>query len=283
MGFIRDIKRVLALLPPKRQNLLFSATFSDEIKALADSLLNQPAHDRSRAPQLDRRHRSRRRSTRSTATRSSRLLAHLIKRHNWRQVLVFTRTKHGANKLAEQLGQGRHQRAGDPRQQEPGGAHAGAGRVQGRHACRCWSPPTSPRAASTSTSCRTSSTTICRTCRKTTCTASAAPAAPAPPARPSRWCASTSTTCCKDIEKLIKRSLPQEVIAGFEPDPNARPQPIQLRSGAPGHGGRGRSGGGQVIKVGAGRSTAKPRSAGGGGGSGGGRPAAPHRSGGRGR
>jgi ATP-dependent RNA helicase RhlE len=114
----------------------------------------------------------------------------------------------------------------------------------------------------------------------------------------------------KDIEKLIKQTLPREVIAGFEPDPTARPQAIQLRSGNPGHGnGRGgrsgggarsgggggggarsggggggnSSGGGQVIKVGAGRAPAKPRSAGGGGGTGGARPASPHRSGGRGR
>jgi ATP-dependent RNA helicase RhlE len=111
----------------------------------------------------------------------------------------------------------------------------------------------------------------------------------------------------KDIEKLIKQTLPRQVIPGFEPDPTARAQPIQLRSGAPGHGGRGgggggrsgggagrsggggNGGGGQVIKVGGGggRSTAKPRSGGGGGaaggGAGGGRPASPHRSGGRGR
>ena len=55
MGFIHDIKRVLALLPKRRQNLLFSATFSDEIKALADTLLQQPGDDRGRAAQRDRR------------------------------------------------------------------------------------------------------------------------------------------------------------------------------------------------------------------------------------
>ena len=93
----------------------------------------------------------------------------------------------------------------------------------------------------------------------------------------------------KDIEKLIKQTLPRQVIPGFEPDPTARAQAIQLRSGAPGHGGRGGRSGGQVVKVGGGggRSTAKPRSAGGpaapGGGARGPRPAPPHRSGGRGR
>ncbi|HEY3600271.1 MAG TPA: DEAD/DEAH box helicase, partial [Paraburkholderia sp.] len=102
MGFIHDIKRVLAKLPPKRQNLLFSATFSDEIKTLADNLLNSPALIEV----------ARRNTTAETVAqkihpvdrdKKRELLTHLIKQHNWFQVLVFTRTKHGANRLAEQL------------------------------------------------------------------------------------------------------------------------------------------------------------------------------------
>ena len=102
MGFIRDIKKILALLPMTRQNLLFSATFSDEIKLLADNLLNNPAMIEV----------ARRNATADTVShmvhpvdraRKAQLLAHLIKQHNWSQVLVFTRTKHGANKLAEYL------------------------------------------------------------------------------------------------------------------------------------------------------------------------------------
>jgi len=102
MGFIRDIKRVLAVLPKHRQNLLFSATFSDEIKALADGLLNKPVLIEV----------ARRNVTADTVAqkvykvdreRKRELLTHLIKEHNWHQVLVFTRTKHGANKLSEQL------------------------------------------------------------------------------------------------------------------------------------------------------------------------------------
>ncbi len=102
MGFIHDIKKVLALLPQKRQNLLFSATFSDEIKKLADNLLNSPT-----LIEVAKR------NTTTTQvkqviypvdkTRKRELLIHLIKAHNWQQVLVFTRTKHGANKLSEQL------------------------------------------------------------------------------------------------------------------------------------------------------------------------------------
>jgi ATP-dependent RNA helicase RhlE len=102
MGFIRDIRKILALLPRKRQNLLFSATFSDEIKQLADGLLNAPAlievARQSVAAELvsqvyhpvDR-------------VRKRELLSHLIHSQGWKQVLVFTRTKHGANRLADQL------------------------------------------------------------------------------------------------------------------------------------------------------------------------------------
>jgi ATP-dependent RNA helicase RhlE len=102
MGFLPDIRRILKLLPQKRQNLLFSATFPDEIRTLAATFMHDPltvevarrntpaelvdqvahpvAHDRKRA-----------------------LLSHLVKTGDWQQVLVFTRTKHGANRLAEQL------------------------------------------------------------------------------------------------------------------------------------------------------------------------------------
>jgi ATP-dependent RNA helicase RhlE len=102
MGFIRDIRKILGMLPAKRQNLLFSATFSDEIKALADGLLDRPA-----LIEVARRN--------ATAKgvdqvihpvdreRKRELLSFLIGSENWRQVLVFTRTKHGANRLSQQL------------------------------------------------------------------------------------------------------------------------------------------------------------------------------------
>jgi len=102
MGFIHDIRRILKLLPTKRQNLLFSATFPDEVRSLAAGfmhdavtvevarrnlpieLISQVAHP------VDK-------------DRKRELLAHLVKSNNWQQVLVFTRTKHGANRLADQL------------------------------------------------------------------------------------------------------------------------------------------------------------------------------------
>ena len=102
MGFIHDIRRVLSKLPAKRQNLMFSATFSDEIKALASKMLVNPAYveaaKRNTPSQLvdqsvhfvDRK-------------RKRELLSQMIGEGQWQQVLVFTRTKHGANHLAEQL------------------------------------------------------------------------------------------------------------------------------------------------------------------------------------
>ena len=102
MGFIRDIRRILKVLPDERQNLLFSATFSDDIRRLAGNLLNSPAEIEVAARNkpvdlvtqvvhpVDKR-------------RKRELLSHRIGTENWQQVLVFTRTKHGANRLAKQL------------------------------------------------------------------------------------------------------------------------------------------------------------------------------------
>src|SRR6188508_1681165 len=102
MGFIRDIKRILKMLPQQRQNLMFSATYSDDIRQLAGGFLRKPTmlqvtpsnatadkveQSAYRVPKDHKRH----------------LLAHLINEGNWHQVLVFTRTKHGANRLTQQL------------------------------------------------------------------------------------------------------------------------------------------------------------------------------------
>jgi ATP-dependent RNA helicase RhlE len=102
MGFIHDIKKILAMLPKQRQNLLFSATFSNEIKKLADNLLNSPT-----LIEVARRNRASEQVEQSVypvdKSRKKELLSHLIKLGNWQQVLVFTRTKHGANRLCAQL------------------------------------------------------------------------------------------------------------------------------------------------------------------------------------
>lgn len=102
MGFIRDIRKVISYLPAKRQNLLFSATFCDEIFRLAQSFLKNPvnievARRNAAVEEIEQRiHRVDQKQKRH-------LLAHLIKEESWYQVLVFVRTKHGANRLAGQL------------------------------------------------------------------------------------------------------------------------------------------------------------------------------------
>ena len=102
MGFIHDIKKILALLPKKRQNMLFSATFSNEIKRLADGLLDKPvlieaARRNTASEQVEQTVHP------VDKKRKPALLTHLISENDWRQVLVFTRTKHGANRLSTHL------------------------------------------------------------------------------------------------------------------------------------------------------------------------------------
>lgn len=286
MGFIRDIKKILAVLPKKRQNLLFSATFSDEIKILADNLLNSPAMIEV----------ARRNSTVEVIQqkihpvdrdRKHPLLAHLIKTHQWTQVLVFTRTKHGANKLVEQLekdgisGMAIHgNKSQSARTRALAEFKDGSLQVlvatdiaargididQLPHVVN-YDLPNVPEDYVHR---------IGRTGR-----------AGATGEAVSLVCVDEHQML-KDIEKLIKRELPKEVIAGFEPDPNARAQPIQLRSG--GGGGQragGGGGGGRGRPSGGAPGGAKPaqgpaRGHGGGNGTQA-RPAAPRRSGGRGR
>jgi ATP-dependent RNA helicase RhlE len=102
MGYIRDIQKIRALLPPKRQNLLFSATFSGDIRRLATGLLHNPVQlqatpENRTAPTVEHLLHP------CDMDRKGDLLSHLISSNNWQQVLVFSRTKHGANRMAERL------------------------------------------------------------------------------------------------------------------------------------------------------------------------------------
>ncbi len=287
MGFIRDIKRILALLPKKRQNLLFSATFSDEIKTLTDTLLDKPTLIEV----------ARRNATADTVAqkvypvdreRKRELLAHLIKERNWRQVLVFTRTKHGANRLAEQLDKdgipsmaihGNKSQAARTRalaEFKNGGlqvlvatdiAARGIDISELPHVINYELPNVAEDYVHR----------IGRTGRA----GSEGEAA-------SLVCVDEYKLLA-DIERLIKRELPEEVVPGFEPDRNAKPEPIpngQNRGREQGHGqGRGHSTP-RSPAAGAGRSGpggGRPADSRPGGKPGGARPASAHRSGGRGR
>ena len=260
MGFIHDIKRVLAKLPPKRQNLLFSATFADEIKTLADNLLNSPA-----LIEVARRNTT----AESVAQkihpvdrdRKREMLTHLIRQHNWFQVLVFTRTKHGANRLAEQLTKDGISALA---------IHGNKSQSARTRALAEFKDGTLQVLVATDIAARGIDIDqlphvvnfdlpnvpedyvhrIGRTGR-----------AGATGEAVSLVCVDEHQLL-KDIEKLIKRQVPQEVIAGFEPDPNAKPEPILRRSqGGGGGGGRApRQGQGQGQSQGQGQRNGQGRS-----------------------
>jgi len=228
MGFIKDIKRILALLPTKRQNLLFSATFSNEIKALADGLLNNPTLIEV----------ARRNATADTVSqkvyavdrdKKRQMLSHLIQTHNWFQVLVFTRTKHGANRLVEQL----------TKEDIPAMAiHGNKSQAARTRALKEFKSGELQVLVATDIAARGIDISelphvvnyelpnvpedyvhrIGRT------------------GRAGSEGEAISLVCVdemdflRSIERLIKRTLPREILPGFEPDPHARAQPIQLRS-----------------------------------------------------
>ncbi len=231
MGFIHDIKRILALLPKQRQNLLFSATFSEEIKTLAEGLLNKPAMIEV----------ARRNSTVDVIEqvvhpvdrhRKAEMLIHLIKSQKWVQVLVFSRTKHGANRLAEHL-----VKAGIPALAIHGNKSQGARTkalsefksdklqvlVATDIAARGIDIDQLPHVVNYDLP-NVPEDYVHRIGRT---------------GRAGAGGAAVSLVCVdehvflRDIERLIKREIPQQVLAGFEPDPHARAEPIQTRSQRP--------------------------------------------------
>ena len=228
MGFIRDIRKILNLLPKRRQNLLFSATFSKDIKVLADKLLSSPARievarSNTTAEQITQViypvDRSRKRE----------LLSFIIGSRNWQQVLVFTRTKHGANRLTKQL--------------ELDGLTAAAIHGNKTQAART-------RALADFKAGKV------RVLVATDIAARGLDIAKLPhvvnfelpnvpedyvhrigrTGRASHKGLAMSLVCVdehkllKDIKKLLRYEIPEETIAGYEPNPALKPQPIQMRS-----------------------------------------------------
>jgi len=242
MGFIPDVKRVMALLPKQRQNLLFSATFSDEIKSLADKLLDRPQTIEV-AP---------RNSTVDAITQlvhpvnreqKAEVLSWLIGKNQWKQVLVFTRTKHGADKLVRSLDSDgiravalHGNKSQGARTKALSDFKKGAVEVmvatdiaargididQLPHVVN-YDLPNVPHDYVHR---------IGRTGR-----------AGADGEAVSLVCVDEHVFL-RDIERLIKRSIPQQVIAGFEPDPRARPQPVFAQRGQRQGAGQGRGAGG---------------------------------------
>jgi ATP-dependent RNA helicase RhlE len=229
MGFIHDIKRVLALLPKRRQNLLFSATFSDDIRELASALLDSPAMidvapRNATVDMIDQVvhpvDRGRKRA----------LLSALIGRNDWRQVLVFTRTKHGANKLAEQLNddgiralpihgnksQNARTRAlaefkaGDLRVLVATDIAARGIDIQELPHVVNYDLPNVPED-------------YVHRIGRTGRAGSAGEAV--------SLVSVDELAFLRDIEKLLRRTIRRQSIEGFEPDPSARPEPVSQRNG----------------------------------------------------
>jgi ATP-dependent RNA helicase RhlE len=236
MGFIRDIRAILALLPAHRQNLLFSATFSNEIRNLARGMLTQPASvqvtPRDTTTALIRqvvhpvdRHRKRE------------LLSHLVRTHAIDQALVFTRTKHGANKLAEQMWQdGIATAAIHGNKSQPQRIKAlndfKAGRVTlliaTEVAARGLDIEQLPHVVNYELPMVANDYVhrIGRTGR-----------AGVEGDAISLVCVDEAPML-RDIERLLGSAIPSEVVPGFEPDRSIRAEPIRFRTGGGGGGGR---------------------------------------------
>jgi ATP-dependent RNA helicase RhlE len=242
MGFIRDIRRVIELLPKKRQNLLFSATYSDEIKTLANTLLKNPAE-----VEVARRNTSSELVKQSVilvdCKRKSALLAHLIEKNKWEQVLVFTRTKHGANKLSEYLEKCKISAAA---------IHGNKSQAARTKALADFKQGTVKVLVATDIAARgididalphvvnfelpnVSEDYVHRIGRT---------------GRAGNEGEAVSLVCIDEaeylrgIEKLIKKEIDKSTIEGFEPDPSIKAEPISRGGGGQGRGGNGSSKGG---------------------------------------
>jgi len=236
MGFIHDIRKVMAMLPGKdvRQTLLFSATFSNEIKQLANGLLNRPelievARRNTTAENIEQRVHP------VDKNRKRELLSHMIGSHDWRQVLVFTRTKHGANRLAQQLEKdGLSASAIHGNKSQAARTRALAGFKNGNVrvlvatdiAARGLDIDQLPHVVNFELP-NVPEDYVHRIGRT---------------GRAGNEGEAISLVCVdehkllRDIERLLKRELPKEVLEGYEPDPRIKAEPIQN-----GRNGKGRS------------------------------------------
>ena len=228
MGFIRDIRRIIAMLPTARQNLLFSATFSNEIRGLADSILRNPAvvqvTPRNTAAVLVRQV-----SIPVDRERKRELLSHLVRSGRIDQALVFTRTKHGANRLAEHLGRDgiraaaiHGNRSQSQRIRALGDFKAGrvAVLVATDLAARGIDIESLPHVVNYELPLAAGDYVhrIGRTGR-----------AGVDGDAISLVCVDEAGLL-RDIEALLSHRIPSETIAGFEPDRSIRPEPIRLRT-----------------------------------------------------
>ncbi len=247
MGFIKDIKRIVPLLPKRRQNLLFSATFSQDMKNLISNFFDNPMLVNARnnevtAPSITHK------VYPVNANQKRDLLEHLITEHNWYQVLVFTRTKHVANRLGEHLND-----SGIP----SGIIHGNKSQAARNKALERFKKGSLQVLVATDVAGRgidiedldyvvnyelpfVPEDYVHRIGRT---------------GRAGREGNAISLVCVdehklqRDIERFIQAKLPEEVIPGFEPDRSIRPQPLK-RGGGSNSGSRGRARGRGHVKRG---------------------------------
>jgi ATP-dependent RNA helicase RhlE len=281
MGFIHDIKKVLAIVPAKKQSLLFSATFSDEIKTLADRLLNKP-----QVIEVARRN-----TTAETIAqkvipvgreRKKDLLAHLIQSQDWHQVLVFTRMKHGANRLTEYLNKVGITAMAIHGNKSQGARTKALAEFKSGELAVLVATDIAARGIDIDQLPHVINFELPNVPEDYVHRIGRTGRAGAQGEALSLVCVDEEGFLA-DIEKLIKRSIPREVVKGFEPDPSERPEPILLgrrtlngtanRGGArPGGSGR-KDGGPRPGTSPQGGRPARPQSAGPSGSHAGGRPA----------
>jgi ATP-dependent RNA helicase RhlE len=231
MGFLPDMKRIFALLPTKRQTLLFSATFSDEIRALASSLLKNPVMVQV-AP---------RNSTVDAVTqkvllvdrgRKSELLARLIHDNQWFQVLVFTRTKHGANRLAEFLNKHEVAALAIHGNKSQGARTRALSEFKSGSLQALVATDIAARGLDIEQLPHVVNFDLPHVAEDYVHRIGRTGRAGATGEAISLVCADDKPLLA-DIEKLIRRQVPREIVTGFEPNPHERAEPIVRQRGQP--------------------------------------------------
>jgi ATP-dependent RNA helicase RhlE len=233
MGFLPDMKRIFALLPKARQTLLFSATFSDEIRALANTLLNKPVTVQV-APRNSTVDAVAQKVVLVDRGRKSELLAHLVKEHNWFQVLVFTRTKHGANRLAEYLNKHRVTALAIHGNKSQGARTRALSEFKSGELQALVATDIAARGLDIEQLPHVVNFDLPHVPEDYVHRIGRTGRAGATGEAISLVCADDKPLLA-DIEKLIRRQVTKEIVAGFEPNPNERAEPIQRGRGpAPG-------------------------------------------------
>ncbi|TYA56029.1 DEAD/DEAH box helicase [Formosa maritima] len=229
MGFLRDIERIMDKMPAKRQNLMFSATFSKDIRKLANGILHHPIQVEA-TPENSTVDAINQKVYRVASGKKTDLIIKLISDGNWKQVLVFTRTKHGANKLCKKMVSAgisaaaiHGNKSQGARTKALAGFKNGSVRVLVATdiAARGLDIPLLPHVVNFELP-NISEDYVHRIGRTGRAGASGEAIS---------LVSADETTYLKDIEKLVGMKIPKEILEGFEPDPNASTEPRKQGGG----------------------------------------------------